>query len=301
MPGQDPQDRSGNAEDARLHDDGPAHLADRHPGRPQHADLADPLEDVHRERVDDAQRGDDDRDDRQRVEQPEDSAERGIDGARDTIERIGFEGQRPGRLLAAEAGHPPRGPARSGSRRRPRRRRRAGSSRRSSRRAPPRPPRPGSVRSAIAATRRSSDLPLPSVIEKMLPTPSFSRSASARGQDRPASLVERGQRILAVAGQDPQPPVLEEVLSDDGRGVRPDALERHLERGDRADAGDAVDRGELVDRIGLLDQVDRPDRCDERVAGDHLGQPGGRRGRATGPRRRRSPRSSRGPRSAPRP
>jgi hypothetical protein len=102
--GEDPEDRPGDAEDARLHDDGAPDLTDRHPRRPQHADLPDPLQDVHRERVYDPQGGHDDRDDRQRVEQPEDSPERGVDGAGHPIEWIRLEGERSGRLLASRPG-----------------------------------------------------------------------------------------------------------------------------------------------------------------------------------------------------
>ena len=101
MPVRIPRIEPGDAEDAGLDDDGPPHLAGRHSGRPEHADLADALEDVHRERVDDAEGRDDDRDDRQRVEQAEDAAERGVDGARDAVERVRLEGQVTGGLSSA--------------------------------------------------------------------------------------------------------------------------------------------------------------------------------------------------------
>ena len=97
QPGHDPEDRPDDAEDPGLDDDGPPDLAAGHPGRPQDAELADPLEDADRERVDDPERGDDDRDERQRVEQPEDLAEGVVDGAR----RRARAGSARGRARAA--------------------------------------------------------------------------------------------------------------------------------------------------------------------------------------------------------
>ena len=53
-----PEHRAGQAEDAGLDDDRAPDLAAGHPGRAQDADLADALDDVHRQRVDDAERRD---------------------------------------------------------------------------------------------------------------------------------------------------------------------------------------------------------------------------------------------------
>ena len=57
-------------------------LPGRHPGRPEHPDLAHPLQDVHRQRVDDPERRDDDGHESEGVEQAEHAPEGVVDGAR---------------------------------------------------------------------------------------------------------------------------------------------------------------------------------------------------------------------------
>ena len=73
--------------DAGLDDDRAPDLAAGHPGGAQDADLADAFDDVHGQRVDDPERGDEDGDDGERIEQAEDPAERVADGALDLVER----------------------------------------------------------------------------------------------------------------------------------------------------------------------------------------------------------------------
>ena len=73
----------------------------------------------------------------------------------------------------------------------------------------------------------------------------------------------------------PDPAVGQQVRADDRGRVGPDAAARDVERGDRADQRNAVDRPQL--REHLLVEGDRPDRRQQLVAGDHLGQPGARR------------------------
>src|SRR5258705_8356584 len=93
----DAEQGAGQAEDAGLDDDRPPDLAAGHPGGTEDADLADPLDDVHGQRVDDAECRDEDRDRGQRIEQAEDAPEGVADGALDPIERHDLEGER-GRL-----------------------------------------------------------------------------------------------------------------------------------------------------------------------------------------------------------
>ena len=179
-----PRTAPARPEDAGLDDDRAPDLATGHPGRTQDADLADPFDDVHRQRVDDPERGDDDRDDRQRVEQPEDAAERVVDGALDLVEGDDLEGERVGLAAERVAGRRPARPARSGPRTRRHRRRRDGRWRRSSRRASPRRPCPGIVRSTIPTTRRSRALPSSVGTVTTSPRSSPNRSARACRDDR---------------------------------------------------------------------------------------------------------------------
>ena len=100
-PGQAADDRADDPEHAGLDDDHPPDLRPGHPGRPQDPDLADPFVDVHRQRVHDPERGHEDRDERERVEQPEDAGQGRVDGARDPVDRVGLEGSRPPRRSKA--------------------------------------------------------------------------------------------------------------------------------------------------------------------------------------------------------
>ena len=123
-----------------LDDDHPPDLAAGHPGRAQDADLAHPLDDVHRERVDDPEAGHDDRHDRQGVEETEDLAERVADRPADGVEGVRLEGELARRRLEGRAGRRPPRRARSAPRTSRRRGRRTGPSRPTSRRAPSRRP-----------------------------------------------------------------------------------------------------------------------------------------------------------------
>ena len=230
----------------------------RHSGRPQHAELADPLEDVHRERVDDAERGDDDGDDRQGVEQAEDPAEGDVDGARDAARAASARGPTPWRARRPSAGRRPRGRARSGPRARRRRRRRATPSRPSSRRGSSRRRSPAA--SARRCRRPAAAGPGRRRSRGRAPT---RRSRSSRVGEAPAgrSTKPPSSRALSavgpVAGDEPQPAVGEEVRAHDRRRVRPDAAHRDVERGDRADPGDAVDRGDARPTISSSRAIGR--------------------------------------------
>ena len=92
QPRDDAEDRRRSTpSDPRLDDDRCATTWRRvMPGRAQDADLADPLDDVHGERVDDPEGGDDDGDEGERIEQAEDAVRgRLADRSLDAVERDG--------------------------------------------------------------------------------------------------------------------------------------------------------------------------------------------------------------------
>ena len=243
-PGDDPEDRAGDAEDPGLDDDRAPDLAAGHPGRAQDADLADPLEDVHGQGVDDPEGGDEDGDDRERVEQPEDPAEGVVDGARDRLERARLEGRARGPSAStARPGRRRRARVRSGPRRRRRRRRRSRPSRRASRRGSPRRPCPGSDRSTMPATRRSSDLAAArrrgcsvDPTRQAEPVRDGPRDDRRPRRRRGRRAPRRGRRHERAAGRRRR-----------GRRRRPRPRRSRtpstgdVERRDRADPGDAVD------------------------------------------------------------
>ena len=92
-PSDDPEDRPGEAQHPGLDDDRAPDLATGHPRGTQDADLTDTLDDVHGQRVDDPERGDDHGDRGEGIEQPEDPSERVADGAFDLVERHDLEGE----------------------------------------------------------------------------------------------------------------------------------------------------------------------------------------------------------------
>ena len=200
----------------------------RHPGRAQDADLAHALDDVHRQRVRDAERRDDHGDERERVEQPEDAVERVVDGAR----RRG-RGSRPRAPTGAAAAARSRWVAAGAS----------GANRTANASAPATPsrsvasdqptstaspPRPGNVRSAIPTTR--SGVVVPSTAA------TFRRGAEVDAEplghggrhDRGPAGIERGQRGLPIARGQRQAAVRGQVRADHRRAHR---SRRHRWRG----------------------------------------------------------------------
>ena len=189
--------------DPGLDDDRSPDLAARHPGRAQDADLADPLEDVHRERVDDPERRDDDGHQRQDVEQAEHAIERlarlrpgcgraGRDRApglrASSASRALIDGRR--RLLEPDREGVGPGDARAD----PRRASRPGSTRRS---------RPGSVRSTMPTTRSSTAEPSAAATVSGEPTLRPSRAATPAGTITapPASSAARRRRSPPTKAQ----------------------------------------------------------------------------------------------------
>ena len=84
-------------------------------------------------------------------------------------------------------------------------------------------------------------------------SPTCEPEASARPcrQDRRATGVERGERRRPIAGHEGQPPVGEEVGTDDRGGVDAHAAEREVERGNPGHPGHAGHRRERLER-GLV-------------------------------------------------
>ena len=259
----------------------PPDLAAGHPGRPQDADLADALEDVHRQRVDDAERGDDDGDDRERVEQPEDPAERVVDGALDPVERRRLEGEvrgqrRRARRGAAAASRPARSGPRSAS-------------------APvtpsdsvasfqptriDSPPRPGhrplddagDPQRRAPARRRSRTVSVWPTARPSRGRPGRPGRSSRRRRRAPARAVVPVARRRTAAGRRRA----RSAPTTAAASVRI-AVEGDVERGDRADPGDAVDRARRSRRRSPRRARPAGSRSASCVARDHVGDPGARR------------------------
>ncbi len=271
-PERDPEDRSGQTQDAGLDDDRAPDLATGHPGRAQDPDLADPFDDVHGQRVDDPERGHEDRDDRQRIEQTEDAAERVVDGARDLVE--GHDLERVELGLATE--------------------RVLGGGRRVRREADREDVGAGDTEMVrgvapadehrLAARARDAALDDPDDDEVQWLTvggghrDDVSQVEPEPGRetcrdDRRATGVEGGQRGGPIAGREDEPAVGGEVRPDDRGAIDPGTLQRDVERGDGADPGDTRHgRGEVA--LDPFVRGDRPDGGQDDVAGDDLGDPG---------------------------
>ena len=230
----DPADRADPAGHAGLDHDRAPDLAAGHPGRAQDADLADALEHVHRERVDDAERRDDDRDEGERVEQAEDTVERLADRALDPPQGHRLQGQRAGRVVE-------RGAVRGGGGR-------------------------AEAHGERIRTRDAESLGVGPADDHRLARPPgqrpFGDADDAQRDDRavgrggrqdvadgagrrarrcpsgtmtapPASSAARAAD--AVADDEPEPAVGGEIGADHRRAVGPDAVEREVEGRDRAD------------------------------------------------------------------
>ena len=218
-----------------------------HAGGAQHAELADPLPAVHRERVRDPEPGDHDGREGQQVEQPEHAVQRVADAPGDARDRGGGQGQLRREVVRPRGRRRPRraglvaddpgvgaldGEAADGVRpadqQRPRRRRPGTNARRGRR------PR------ARPARRRS-----PTTMNPRPPRPS---GGPRDGQDHRPARVDRRQRGRPVAAGERQPAVRREVGAADRDGVEAGAVEGEVERRDRRRPRHAVDRRDLAVR-----------------------------------------------------
>ena len=232
-PAIEPDDPADHAEDPGLDEHAAPDLATAHAGGPQDAELADSLPGVHRERVDDAEAGDDDGGERQQVEQAEHAVERVAAAPRRRARpgrrsaRAGWRGRRR-RPMAAAAW-----PGRTGSRRRPRRARRAVEGiRPADQRRLAGPARETSGRRSRPPLSSTGPVAVATTIDVAHPDAHALGPRRGRITAPPASIAAEGG--VPVARCKREPAVGREVGAADRDRVQARAREREVERGDRA-------------------------------------------------------------------
>ena len=242
-----------------------------HADRPEHADLADPLDDAHGQRVDDAERGDEHGDEGERVEHAEDAGR----APRRPSPGSARSGSIRGRTSGPSRGSPARASvSRPGTKRTAKASAPSTPSDAVASGQPTRiasPPEPGMDRSTIAATSRSIVWLASTGTVMTSPRCRPSRSASATGMITAPPSSSASSAADAVAGHGREPVVDEEVAPDDGGRIDAHAAVGDVERGDRRDAGHAGHaRERLADR---LVRTDGADRGDDLVARNDVLQP----------------------------
>ena len=221
-----PDDRADRPEDGRLKHHESPRLTPGEASGPQEAQLANSLQHVHRERVDDPEPGHNQGDHGESGPQQRKEAVHGRpNGPRDSQERCRFQRARARERLEARPPRPPPGRAHSGPRRRrrPARPRRCVASRQPTRTASPeaprnpcvpRSPRPAERHDVLAPARTWSHRPY----QAGGPVP----IRDGRRENDGATGVECGKgRRAYLPGREHEPAVRQEIRTHDGGRVQP--------------------------------------------------------------------------------